>query len=75
MTYFMSNLMQWMVSGGASELHPRVGMSHFEGMMKFDRNLLMEAQCVLPRGMRRTLSWVSKLNGLATPPGLEELKK
>ena len=75
MTYFMSNLMQWMVSGGASELHPRVGMSHFEEMMRSGRNLLTEAKCLLPRGLRRTLFWVRKLNGLATPPGLEELKK
>ena len=35
MTYFMSNLMQLMVSGGASELHPRVGMSHLEELTRY----------------------------------------
>ena len=75
MTYFMSNLMQWMVSGGAPELHLRVGMSHLEEMMRSDRHLLIGARRVLPKGLRRTLFPGQKLNGLVTPPGLEDLKK
>jgi hypothetical protein len=77
MTYFMSNLMQWMVSGGASELHPRVGMSHLEEMMRVDRHLLIEAKCLLPKGLRRTLFPGQKTKWINHSPrigGLEKMK-
>ena len=77
MTYFMSNLMQLMVSGGASELHLRVGMSHLEEMMRSDRNLLVEAKCVLPRGLRRTLFPGQKTKWISQSPrigGVEKMK-
>ena len=78
MTYFMSNLMQWMVSGGASELHPRVGMSHLEEMMRVDRHLLIEAKCLLPKGLRRTLFPGQKDKLISHTPrigGVEKMKK
>ena len=77
MTYFMSNLMQLMVSGGASELHPRVGMSHLEELTRSGRNLLIEAKCLLPRGLRRTLFPGRKTKWISHSPrigGVEKMK-
>ena len=77
MTHFMSNLMQWMVSGGASELHLRVGMSRLEEVMRTDRYLSIEAKCVLPRGLRRTLFLGQKTKWISHSPrigGVEKMK-
>ena len=73
----MSNLMQLMVSGGAPELHLRVGMSHLEEMMRSDRYRLIEAKCLLPRGLRRTLFLGQKTKWISHTPkigGVEKMK-
>ena len=75
MTYFMSDVMERVVFGGASEMRLRVGITHLEAGMRFHRNPVPEAKHGLPKGLRRTLFPGQKLNGLVTPPGLEELKK
>jgi hypothetical protein len=75
MTYFMSDVMEWVVSGGASELRLRVGITHPEAGMRSHRNPLPEARPGLPKGLRPTLFPGQKHELISHTPGLEELKK
>ncbi len=71
----MSDLLQLMVSGGASDLHVRVGVSHHEDMMRFHRNPLLEAKDGLPKDFRFTLFPGQKDKLIKHAPSIGGVKK
>ena len=74
----MSDVMERVVFGGASELRLRVGITHLEAGMRFHRNPLGEAKHGLPKGLRRTLFPGQKDKLISHTPrigGVEKMKK